>query len=73
MDLSRLFDRTLNIVLRGVPCEEDIDRERSPGDREGRDIAKEPGKLVCVHCCRGNDELEVIATRNNLSNERERL
>ena len=70
VDLNRLLYSTLYVVFRRITSKENIDWKCSTGDRECWNVAKEFSKLISIHGSRGDNELEVVATRHNLEKER---
>jgi hypothetical protein len=66
VDLQRLLDGGVHVVLHRVLAEEDLDREGPSGDGEGGDVAEEHRELARVHRCRGDDQLEVVSPGHNL-------
>lgn len=67
VNLHRLLDGRLDIVLGGHARVEDLDGERAAGDPEaGRRAAEEVRELFGVHRRRRHDELEVGAARQHL-------
>ena len=49
MDLQRLFDGGVDVILDGVLTEERLHRKRAARDLEDRNVAEERRKLLSVH------------------------
>jgi hypothetical protein len=66
MNLQSLFDCRIDVIFDGVATEEYLDRESAARNVEHRNIAKEHGELFRVHCRRGYNQFEVLASRDHL-------
>lgn len=55
VDLQRLLDGRVHVVLDRVLAEEGLDGEGAPGDGERGHVAEEHGELARVHGGRGDD------------------
>ena len=66
VDLQRLLDGGVDVVLHRVLAEEQLDGERATGDAVHRHVAEELRELVGVHRRRRDDQLQVLAARDHL-------
>ena len=49
MDLQRLFDGGVNVILDGILTEERLHRKRAARDLKDRNVAEERRELLSVH------------------------
>lgn len=69
MNLQRLFDGGFNVILLRSLGEHDVHREGAAGDFEDGHTAKKICEFSGVERGRGDDELEIVAPRDNLTQD----
>lgn len=66
MNCNSFFDSRINIIVYGSLFKNFLDWESSSWDLKNGSITKETRKLLGIHSCRGNNQLDISPFLSNL-------